>query len=32
VDDVQVIDSIVGHDAFLVEHQAMGRVIREAFD
>ena len=31
-DDVQVIDSIVGHDAFLVEHQAMGRVIREAFD
>jgi len=29
-DDVQVIDSIVGHDAFLVEHQAMGEVIREA--
>ena len=29
-DDVQVIDSIVGHDAFLMEHQAMGEVIREA--
>ena len=30
VDDVRVIDSIVGHDAFLVEHQAMGNVIAEA--
>ena len=29
-DDVQVIDSIVGHDAFLVEHLAMGTVIRRA--
>ena len=29
-DDVRVIDSIVGHDAFLVEHQAVGEVIREA--
>ncbi len=29
-DDFLVIDSIVGHDAFLVEHQAMGEVIREA--
>ncbi len=32
VDDVRVIDSIVGHDAFLVEHQAMGNVIREALN
>jgi len=28
--EVRVIDSIVGHDAFLVEHQAMGNVITEA--
>ncbi|MGO9962019.1 MAG: homoserine O-acetyltransferase MetX [Acidimicrobiales bacterium] len=27
--EVRVIDSIVGHDAFLVEHQAMGNVIAE---
>jgi homoserine O-acetyltransferase len=30
VDDVRVIDSIVGHDAFLVEHQAVGEMIRRA--
>jgi homoserine O-acetyltransferase len=30
VDDVRVIDSVVGHDAFLVEHKAMGDVIRGA--
>ena len=29
--EVRVIDSIVGHDAFLVEHQAMGNVLSEAF-
>jgi len=29
-DDVQVVDSIVGHDAFLVEHEEVGRVIRTA--
>ncbi len=28
--DVQVVDSMIGHDAFLVEHQAIGDVIREA--
>jgi homoserine O-acetyltransferase len=28
--DVQVIDSIVGHDGFLVEHGAVGKVIRGA--
>ena len=30
VDDVRVIDSIIGHDAFLVEHQAVGEMIRRA--
>ena len=29
-DDVRVIDSIIGHDAFLVEHRAVGEVIRGA--
>ena len=29
-DEVQVIDSIVGHDGFLVEHDAVGKVIRGA--
>jgi len=28
--DVKVIDSIVGHDGFLVEHQAVGEVLRAA--
>ena len=28
--DAKVIDSVVGHDGFLVEHEAVGAVIREA--
>jgi homoserine O-acetyltransferase len=28
--EVQVIDSVVGHDGFLVEHEAVGAVIRRA--
>jgi len=28
--DVQVIESLVGHDGFLVEHEAVGNVVREA--
>ena len=31
-DDVRVIDSLIGHDAFLVEHQAVGTVIAEALE
>ena len=31
-DDVRVIDSIIGHDAFLVEHEAVGTVITEALE
>ena len=30
--EVQVIDSVVGHDGFLVEHDAVGAVIRRALD
>jgi homoserine O-acetyltransferase len=30
VGDVQVIESSVGHDGFLVEHEAVGEVVREA--
>jgi homoserine O-acetyltransferase/O-succinyltransferase len=28
--DVKVVESVVGHDGFLVEHEAVGAVIREA--
>jgi homoserine O-acetyltransferase len=30
--DVHVVESSVGHDGFLVEHEAVGAVIREALD
>jgi len=30
VDDVHVVESQVGHDGFLVEHEAVGAVVREA--
>jgi homoserine O-acetyltransferase len=30
VDDVHVVESPVGHDGFLVEHEAVGAVVREA--
>jgi homoserine O-acetyltransferase len=29
-EDVHVIDSIIGHDGFLVEHEAVGSVMRAA--
>jgi homoserine O-acetyltransferase len=28
--DVHVIESVVGHDGFLVEHEAVGAAVREA--
>jgi homoserine O-acetyltransferase len=30
VDGVQVVDSDIGHDGFLVEHEAVGGLVREA--
>jgi homoserine O-acetyltransferase len=28
--DIKVVESLVGHDGFLVEHEAVGAVVREA--
>jgi homoserine O-acetyltransferase len=30
--NLEIIDSIVGHDGFLVEHEAVGKVVRSALD
>jgi homoserine O-acetyltransferase len=30
--DVHVVESVIGHDGFLVEHEGIGKVIREALD